>query len=330
MGAAVSIIIPTSGKRPVLLARAMNSAESSEYEVEIILVVNGPEAENFQLPDHHFPGLVHIIRIKTAGVSNARNIGLDAATGRLTRFLDDDDYLVPDAARRQYEYALASGADVVSFKIRIEDDDGNSYGESVDLNKDDPYCDLLSACMFVFTPAHVYKTSAIKTLRWDVSISNAEDVDWLHRVARDKEQKWLTYNEVVAVWFQHLDNDRLSFASINNHGIVVSSEAIIATYNLLKSCDRLNRKRELAVALGLWKCAHQAFYLSPFYWTKIVKKSIALDKNVTMVSNIYRWASVMHIPVLLIDWAMIPKRYINHFSRAMIRFFRRTSHIRRF
>jgi glycosyltransferase involved in cell wall biosynthesis len=330
MSATISIVIPTRGIRPALLARAINSSEASRYEIEIIVVVNGPEAENFQLPNHQFSGTIIVKRTPVCGVSNARNIGLDAATGVLTRFLDDDDYLVPEVAWHQYEYALASDADVVSSRMRAEDGNGNSYGESAPLNKNDPYCDLLSVHLHGYPIPHVYKTSAIKALRWNTSVSFCEDYDWLHRVARAKEQKWLVYDEVVAVWYHHRNDDRLTFTSSSNQGAVTCVEAIISTYHRLKAEGRLTRERELATARGLWHCAHWAFYWAPCYWSKIVKLSISLDKNVMMTSKIkiYRWAAAMHIPVLLIEWAMIPKRHLNNLVRKVRGFFSKYTYIK--
>jgi len=326
----VSVIIPTSGKRPELLARAINSAGAEGYDVEVIVVVNGREAENFQLPNHDFPGVVRLIRTSVPGANNARNMGLDAASGILTRFFDDDDFLIPEAARGQYEFALNSDATIVSSRIRVEDSHGNSYGESVFLDKDNLYCELLSGRVIYFTQVHVYKTSAIKSLRWDNAVNIAQDIDWLHRVVRDREQKWLIYDHVTVVWFQHPCNDRISSAFSNGRAMVVSAEAIIATYNVLKAENRLDENRKSATALGLWTCAHNAFPLAPFYWSKVIKLSITIDKDaITKSGWIYRLAAKWHIPVPFIEWIIIPKRCLRYFARVTLHFFRGTSYIRR-
>jgi glycosyltransferase involved in cell wall biosynthesis len=329
MAPTVSVVIPTSGKRPALLARAISSACAAGHQVEVIVVANGPNAFQFELPAVQFDGEIKVLRIEEPGVSNARNLGLDAASGELVRFLDDDDYLLPENAALQYDLAFHKQAAVVSGQIRVEDDRGFSHGSSAVLDAD-PCCDLLAARMVVLPLAHVFRTSVIRHLRWDVSLCNAEDVDWLHRVTRDGEHRWLPFNETVGVWYQHRDHSRLSYTSINNEATVVSSESILKTLVMLDATNRLNSQRNVSAALGLWSCAHKAFYLSPIYWSKIAAKSMAIDPALVSRMPLYRKAAQLHLPPLAIDWLMIPKRYLNHCARILGRAFSGTSHVRKF
>jgi len=326
----VSVVIPTTGKRQNLLARAINSADAPGYDVEVIVVVNGNDASAFQLPGLNFNGVVRVIRLESSGVSNARNCGLDAAKGLLVRFLDDDDYLLPEFAVKQYALALESGASIVSGRIKILDESGACYGVSPQIGESDPYCDLLSASMVVLPLAHVYKASSIKCLRWDVRKNNAEDVDWLHRMARDQEQAWRAIDEIVGVWYQHSDINRLSYVFVNNEATKVSAEAILETNKVLRESGRTNLLRESAAALGLWRCAHKAFYLSPIYWTKIKKISMMLDKQIVNQFPLYRELSLFGITPIFIDWLMIPKRFLNNCWRIVTWRALRVAHVRRF
>jgi CDP-glycerol glycerophosphotransferase (TagB/SpsB family) len=52
---------------------------------------------------------------RNGGLGNARNVGLDAATGRFILFLDSDDWLEDDALEMVHERAEETGADVVMF-----------------------------------------------------------------------------------------------------------------------------------------------------------------------------------------------------------------------
>ncbi len=56
---------------------------------------------------------VRVIHKKNAGVDEARNSGIEAATGEWAYFVDSDDWLELDAAERLYKYAVKSGADCV-------------------------------------------------------------------------------------------------------------------------------------------------------------------------------------------------------------------------
>ena len=326
----VTIVIPTTGKRPILLARAINSAISITYDIEVIVVANGMTAETFQLPTHEFNGPVRVIRTSQAGVSNARNVGLSAATGMYLRFLDDDDYLIPEAAERQYQLAIATGATVVSGMIKVIDHLDRVFGESQPINTKDPLESLLCASMVVLPLAHVYQTKSIKHLRWNVQRSNAEDVEWLHNVARDAEQDWRVLNEVVGIWYQHADVNRLSYVSINNEATIVSAQEIKNTFELLQSKNRLALNRTKATAIGLWECAHKAFYLSPFFWSKIINYALKINPKTINEYKIYSSVKKIGVSPLVIDWIMIPKRYLNHFTRWVLGCLNGTNFVRRF
>jgi len=59
----VSVVIPTTGKRQNLLARAINSADAPGYDVEVIVVVNGELTPlHFSWPCLNFNGTVRVIR----------------------------------------------------------------------------------------------------------------------------------------------------------------------------------------------------------------------------------------------------------------------------
>lgn len=91
-----SVIIPFRGSLD-LLSKALNSIPDRN-DVQIIVVDNNPSAIDFTFlprPEHSSLTLVRSNPEKGAG--HARNIGLDAATGKFVLFLDADDYFTEDA-----------------------------------------------------------------------------------------------------------------------------------------------------------------------------------------------------------------------------------------
>jgi glycosyltransferase involved in cell wall biosynthesis len=327
----VTIVIPTVGDRPLLLARAIASSRARGFSIEVLIVLNGEKHDiSIDLPNREELLEVKLARIESCGVSRARNYGISKASGKLIRFLDDDDYLVEENATEQYKIAFNTRATIVSGKIRIEDAKGNIYGESIALTAQDPYCAILCAKMVVIPLAHVYNLEAIKSKRWNDEISNAEDVEWLHSVSQQQDVKWLILDKVVGVWYQHNQRGRLSHTAINNQATTISAESILRTYRYLKSLNLLTPERTSSTAKGLWECAHKAFYLSPIYWSGIVRTSMEIDKSIPDQYNAYRLGRHLLINPLFIDWIMIPKRFANHFFRHARNAILKTSHIRRF
>lgn len=108
----ISVIIPTYRPQAYiwecLLSLATQTLPKNLYE--IIIVLNGcnePFHSQIQqyiidyLPAHQ----VQLIQTDTGGVSNARNLGLDAAKGDYITFIDDDDYISPQYLEELYKFA---------------------------------------------------------------------------------------------------------------------------------------------------------------------------------------------------------------------------------
>ena len=97
----ISIIIPTY-KPQDYLWQCLDSFAAQTLDKrlwEMIVVLNGESGEWLkQLNDYqqsHNGINMQVIHTRTAGVSHARNIGLDAAKGEYIGFVDDDDYVSP-------------------------------------------------------------------------------------------------------------------------------------------------------------------------------------------------------------------------------------------
>lgn len=92
----VSVVVTTKD-RPVLAERAIRSVLGQTIpDIEIVVVDDG-SSEKF---DFVHPQVRVLRNTTSAGVCEARNMGLAAATGRWILFLDDDDILLPDALER--------------------------------------------------------------------------------------------------------------------------------------------------------------------------------------------------------------------------------------
>lgn len=126
----ISIIIPTY-KPQDYLWQCLDSFAAQTLDKrlwEVIVVLNGESGEWLkQLNDYqqsHNGINMQVIHTRTAGVSHARNIGLDAAKGEYIGFVDDDDYVSPT-----YLEALAALAtpETVAVSYTIAFDDTHDY-----------------------------------------------------------------------------------------------------------------------------------------------------------------------------------------------------------
>jgi len=114
---AVSVVIPTY-LRPGLVVRAVRTALAQEpAPAEIVVVVDGLDAETVEaLAAIGDPRIQVLVPPERLGNGDARNFGLQHATGDWVAFLDDDDEWLPGklaaqlatAASSQYELPIVS------------------------------------------------------------------------------------------------------------------------------------------------------------------------------------------------------------------------------
>lgn len=107
----ISVIVPVY-KVEAYLERCVESLLAQTYEnLEIILVDDGSPDGCPAICDAYArrePG-IRVIHQKNAGLSGARNAGIDAARGTCVAFVDSDDYVAKDFIRVLYELLEETG-----------------------------------------------------------------------------------------------------------------------------------------------------------------------------------------------------------------------------
>ncbi|WP_270312668.1 glycosyltransferase family 2 protein [Ligilactobacillus agilis] len=112
----VSVIIPVYNVEKYL-RRCLDSVLKQTYrQLEIILVDDGSTDSSGKIVDEYAKKDARIVVIhqENGGLSNARNHGIDIATGEYLTFIDSDDYVVEDYV--EYLYNLLARND---FKAKL-------------------------------------------------------------------------------------------------------------------------------------------------------------------------------------------------------------------
>ena len=107
---AVSAIIPTWNRRELVL-RALESVLAQTRPVDEIIVVDdgSTDGTGAAIAARHGERVRHVWQ-ENAGVSAARNRGMELARGRYFALLDSDDEWLPDKTRLQLEFLEARPA----------------------------------------------------------------------------------------------------------------------------------------------------------------------------------------------------------------------------
>lgn len=202
----VSVVIPTAG-RPLLAARAINSALRQSYDnVEVIVVVDGDqnlaELESISSPR------LRILRLRQqAGGARARNEGVQAARGEWIAFLDDDDEWLPEKLEKQLAIAQRSNAPdpIVSCKVTAR----TQTGEFVWPRKlpSEPISEYLLARDSWSQGEGLLQTSTLLTTRrlllkigFEDGLQKHQDWDWLLRAVKAPGTTIEFVDEPLVIW----------------------------------------------------------------------------------------------------------------------------------
>lgn len=112
----LSWVILTLGDRPDDLARAV---ESLGPKADVVVVLNGARTEDVRLP----PGVRSVPLDENVGVPGGRNAGVEASTGEIVGFLDDDAAILTDGAGERIVARFDADPDLAVVAFRLVDDD---------------------------------------------------------------------------------------------------------------------------------------------------------------------------------------------------------------
>jgi len=112
--AMISVIIPVYNVEPYL-RKCLNSVIDQTYrDLEILIVNDGSTDGSGRICDEYKTDeRVRVFHTENRGLSAARNLGLDNASGDWIGFVDSDDWIEPDMYEVLFKKAEETGADVV-------------------------------------------------------------------------------------------------------------------------------------------------------------------------------------------------------------------------
>ena len=123
----VSIIVPVYNVEKYL-AKCLDSLVNQTLEdVEIIVVDDGSRDNSKQIIDEFqtkYPDKIKSFVKENGGLSDARNFGLDRASGDYIGFVDSDDYVTAEMFEEMYSLAQKYDAEMVICNLQKVDENG--------------------------------------------------------------------------------------------------------------------------------------------------------------------------------------------------------------
>lgn len=182
----VSVIIPVYNVAPYL-REALDSVVGQSYpDLQIIMVDDGSTDGSGQICDEYLSDpRVAVIHQKNRGLSAARNIGLDLATGEYIAFLDPDDAFHPDFLRNMLAQMNNADLTICGYTVGHDRlDRGGKDALPVDEGYYDRNCALRALIDGKISPCvwnKLYKRELWKDIRFPDGY-NYEDHDTMYRI----------------------------------------------------------------------------------------------------------------------------------------------------
>lgn len=129
-----SVIVPAYNSEKYIEETLDCLLSQSEKDIEVIVVNDGSADSTGEILDRYSlkdSRVIHV-RQENAGVSAARNNGIERARGEYMIFIDSDDLLSPDAFEKLYAALTSTGADLAIFRVKSFGQGGSQYNPIVD------------------------------------------------------------------------------------------------------------------------------------------------------------------------------------------------------
>lgn len=184
MNELISVIIPVYNAEKTLKKCIESIINQTYTDLEIILVDDGSADSSAAICEQYSSeyNTVRVIHIENGGVANARNVGLDLASGKYVTFVDSDDTVEKDFLKVMHDTLCVSKSDMcVIYDFCDYENDKFSLCREV---KDGVYyfdCKsaIKSILLFEYFTGHawgkLFKREIIGDLRLNSSIHFCED-----------------------------------------------------------------------------------------------------------------------------------------------------------
>ena len=189
MSSLISVIVPVYYVEQYI-EKCIESLINQTYKnIEIILVDDGSPDNCPSICDEYAEkdNRIKVIHKENGGLSDARNAGMQVATGDYISYIDSDDWVEPQMFEKMLNRLIEDNSDVVSCGVKWVEENGTlirnvSAGSNTVLNRKESLKELLNDGLI---KQHVwnklYKTDIIRNISFEKGKYH-EDVFWSYQV----------------------------------------------------------------------------------------------------------------------------------------------------
>ncbi len=252
----ISIIIPVY-KVEKYLSKCLDSIINQTYKnLEIILIDDGSPDECPKICDDYAKkdDRIKVLHLKNGGVSNARNKGLEVASGDFVTFVDSDDHICETMYEKLLSKQQETDADLVFARFKYEDE---ITGEIINVNETSmkDFCETRDIVYFYNHTTNntkvgdnivinnnvmcniwrcLFKKTAISNVRFTKGITFMEDVVFLSDILKNKDKKLAFVDEYL---YYYLIRSTSAVRNRAKNVVENSKNYLAAMHKILKGSD---------------------------------------------------------------------------------------------
>lgn len=231
----ISVIVPIY-KNEKFLKKCIESIINQTYSnLEILLIDDGSPDNCGNICDEYAEkdSRIKVIHKENGGVSSARNIGLDIATGEYIAFVDSNDYIDSTMYENLISIALDNNADIIDSGYRFYRPwkNTNKILEGPNTKRISVYNNIQALHQFYFGPQRfseisvmpvtkLYKRTLLKNIRFFEGY-RFEDTEFIPRVLY-KANTIVKYEQPFYTYNIHLGPDSFTGSKQNKNKIYSS------------------------------------------------------------------------------------------------------------
>lgn len=239
----VSVIVPVY-KAEQYIKRCIESIIAQTYlDWELLLVDDGsPDnsgmiCDSFATSDNR----IVVLHKENGGVSSARNLGIEKASGEWITFVDADDAIEPDTIAKCSLFF--DKADVIRFSMKsIYTEDGSCFKETIlcEMSREDYLSRIIARETLLSVWGGFYRSSIFREndIRFNTSLINGEDWVFLHKtIQKAKQIKFI----ITPLYVYSKFNEKSATYAYDFVYAKSTLDALLCIESFLKECGCLGR-----------------------------------------------------------------------------------------
>jgi len=218
----VSIIMPAFNEEKYIVEAIQSVQQQSYTNWELLIIDDHSTDQTWQVVEKAMceDGRIKLYRNKGKGVSAARNMGLDLASGKYITFLDSDDIFYSDALKKRVDYLEKnSNHNVVYCETHIVDETLRGLNWYLGKPEIVTYKNMSGNPVMIFSV--MGRSQIMKMFRFESGLTNGEDWLYLAQILRTGETMYKVKGCAVAYRLNNQSTVRKDFISHENKLIQV-------------------------------------------------------------------------------------------------------------